>query len=80
MASGFAAVLDRAGLPPEATAVGLAGFNLGIELAQLGVALAAALPCVLWPRGWARLRAPAAYIVGGLGAFWVVQRAVEIFT
>ena len=41
---GFARVLASVGLPPGAALPALAGFNIGVELAQIGVALVASLP------------------------------------
>jgi hypothetical protein len=64
---GFAGVLGEIGLPRTAEAVGLLGFNLGVEAGQLAfvlplVALAAGARRLL-PRAWPALRAGAGLAV-----------------
>jgi len=75
---GFASALTGAGLPRPDLPLALVGFNVGVELGQLGfVALVLALERSLrileirWPR-W--MEALPGYAVGSLGAFWTVQR------
>jgi len=78
---GFAGALGEAGLPPAQVPLALLGFNVGVELGQLAVVL------VALALGFALLRlarAPravvalgAAYLIGSLGAFWVLSRTVE---
>jgi len=77
---GFASGLTTLGLPQAEIPVALLLFNVGVEIGQLFfVALILLLVRsfhtleVRWPR-WAEL-APA-YAVGGLGAFWTIQRTV----
>ena len=76
---GFASVLNDLGLPRDALAVSLAGFNVGVELGQLGVVLVVVpLIFVLRER---RMYRPA-ILVGGstaiavVAAAWFVQRAL----
>lgn len=75
---GFAGALADVGLPKGEEIWALLLFNLGVEIGQiLFVALALAL---LWligrspvdRRRWAEM--PAAYLVGGLGAFYTLSR------
>jgi hypothetical protein len=80
---GFASALTGAGLPPQELPLALVGFNVGVELGQLGfIALILALERsfrileVRWPP-W--VQALPAYTVGSLGAFWTVQRVALMF-
>ena len=74
---GFASVLGEAGLPPDRVVHALFGFNLGVELGQLGVVL------LVWPllRGAARRERVGLVVVEvgsaavlALGVFWFVSR------
>ena len=77
---GFASVLFEAGLPTEEIPLALLGFNLGLEVGQLGViALVGASYVALRsavPAGWHANRAIPAYAIGSLAAFWFIERAV----
>ena len=74
---GFAGVLNELALPPGRLVLALGGFNLGVELGQLGVIALA------WPLVRAAERAglgrPVAEVgssaLCGLGVFWLVVRA-----
>jgi hypothetical protein len=75
---GFASGLAAIGLSPSELALGLAGFNAGVELGQLGfVVLALALARsfrvleLAWPVWVQRLPG---YAVGVCGAWWTIQR------
>jgi hydrogenase/urease accessory protein HupE len=75
---GFAGALAEVGLPQNEIPLALLMFNLGVELGQLMfVAVALLLIGLLhkiriqWP-AWAR-QVPA-YCIGGLAAFWLIQR------
>jgi hypothetical protein len=75
---GFATALTSAGLPRADLPPALLSFNVGVEIGQLGfVALILAMARsfrileVDWPR-W--VKALPGYTVGGLGAFWTLQR------
>jgi hydrogenase/urease accessory protein HupE len=79
---GFASVLFEAGLPRDEIPLALLGFNLGLEIGQLGVIVVlAALGRVLRPILPSALRdnrAIPAYAIGSLAAFWVIERTVAI--
>jgi len=74
---GFASVLNDLGLPRDALAVSLAGFNIGVEIGQLTVVLAI-VPLIYWLRD-ARFYRPGV-LVGGSSAIalvacvWLVGR------
>ena len=75
---GFAGALTAAGLPPAAVPLALVSFNVGVELGQLAfvavlLLLAAGLRQlgIVWPK---RAELAPAYLVGTLGAFWLLQR------
>ena len=80
---GFASVLFDAGLPSAEIPLALLGFNLGLELGQLcviavaGVSYAAIHSAI--PAGWRGNRALAAYVIGSLAAFWVIERTFAAF-
>lgn len=78
---GFASVLADAGLGRESLALGLLGFNLGVELGQLGV-VAALLPLLWLARGtrtYRRALMPALSLLLMLaGAGWFVERAFDL--
>jgi hypothetical protein len=81
---GFAGALSEVGMPAQAVPLALLFFNVGVEIGQLAfigavfaigwlgrrVALAAA------PDWW---RQAAAYGIGSVAAFWVVERTLAIF-
>jgi hydrogenase/urease accessory protein HupE len=81
---GFASALADIGLPPDAVAPALLLFNVGVELGQLAfvavaVLVVAALRDRLPPRlAVARWCAP--YAIGGLAAYWFIERAVSVFS
>lgn len=77
---GFAHGLNALDLPDSAVPIALLAFNLGVEFGQIAfVLLVLALAWsyrvmrVTWP-GWSR-PAPA-YAIGGLAAFWFIERTV----
>ena len=79
---GFAGALSEIGLPQTEIPLALASFNLGIELGQL--AFVVALIGVAWLLGRIRLELPgwgrtaAAYAIGSLAAFWMLERATAL--
>ena len=84
---GFAGALAEAGLPPGEVPLALFSFNLGIEAGQLafigGVlllfALLRRLPLPGGERDPAeRLALPAAYLIGPLAFYWLLERAVAL--
>lgn len=79
---GFASALSAAGLPPGDVPLALVSFNVGVEIGQLAfvaliLSLAAALRALglRWPRP---IEILPAYVVGGLGAFWMIQRVSQM--
>ena len=80
---GFAGILQELELPTERLVPALAGFNLGVEIGQIGIVLLAWPALVLA----ARLTAPAGQRWGrdlataglcGLGCFWLLERAFSL--
>jgi hydrogenase/urease accessory protein HupE len=78
---GFAGALTEVGVPTRAVPLALLFFNVGVEVGQL-VFIAAVLAV-----GWAARRAfsapqwwprAAAYGIGSIAAFWVVERSLAI--
>jgi hydrogenase/urease accessory protein HupE len=80
---GFAGALRAIGLPEEAVPLALLFFNLGVEAGQLMFIAAVLATMLAWrrlapaPPAWA-WRAPA-YLIGGMSAFWFIERAVNVF-
>jgi hydrogenase/urease accessory protein HupE len=77
---GFASGLTQMGLPQNDISMALFSFNVGVELGQLGfVALVLLLEKsfkvleVRWPRA---IELVPAYAVGGLGAYWTIDRVI----
>ena len=77
---GFAGMLTQLGIPSGDVPLALFMFNLGVELGQLGFVAAIMLVWALvrrlrlpWPR-WTRL--VPGYAIGGMAAFWLVERIV----
>jgi len=75
---GFAAVLKELGLPSSALATSLVSFNVGVELAQLGIVVVA-LP-ILYGLTRTSVHAPltraASAVILTLGLFWLYQRTL----
>ncbi len=76
---GFASVLSEVGLQPARFITGLIGFNVGVELGQLAVLLAAFLLVGIWAGKTKHYRTfvtiPASAAIGLTGAYWFVSRA-----
>ena len=80
---GFAGALAEVGLPEDAIPLALFLFNVGVEIGQLlfigAVVAVLALSArfkVRWPEwGW---RVPT-YAIGGLSAFWLIQRVTAFW-
>lgn len=80
---GFAGGLSATGLPERAIPLALLPFNIGVELAQLGV-IAAVLPLITmargltarWP-GWSADIAP--YAIGSVAMFWTAERVASFW-
>ena len=79
---GFAGALAETGLPPGEVPMTLFLFNLGIEAGQIafaGVAGAALWLSHRWLRDRARrLDRAAAYGLGGIASFWVIERVAGL--
>ncbi len=78
---GFAGVLTEIGMPQGQFITGLISFNVGVELGQLSVILAAwALLHWFYSRPWfrARVAIPASAAIAAVGLFWTVQRAYPL--
>lgn len=83
---GFAGFFGSLGLPDRQFIAGLVGFNIGVEIGQLAVAI---LACsALWtvsraaPDSWdarRKVTVPVAVIIGAVGAFWTVERLIGGF-
>jgi hypothetical protein len=78
---GLAGALTDLGVDGMGRALSLAGFNAGIELGQIAVALSAALVLrgvrqLSGPAGLARTTRSASYLSMALGSFWFLQRAL----
>lgn len=74
---GFASVLLNLGLPPDQFLTALVGFNVGVELGQMSVVLAAWLLLRHWfGRDWyrARIVIPASFLIAVTGTWWAIQR------
>jgi HupE / UreJ protein len=77
---GFASAMTGAGLPRHELPLALLSFNVGVEIGQLFfVAIILLLERAFrileihWPRWVQQLPA---YTVGGLGAYWTIQRTL----
>lgn len=80
---GFAGALAGVGLPEKAIPLALLFFNVGVEVGQLLFIAAVLLLGRLVPRAalpvpaaWPRI---AAYGIGSLAAFWVIERTLSAF-
>lgn len=74
---GFASVLLELGLPDDQFLTALVGFNVGVELGQLSVVLAAWILLHHWfTRPWYRARVvlPASFLIAVTGSRWAIQR------
>jgi len=75
---GFASALTELGLPHDAMVRALIGFNIGVELGQLGF-VALAMPILVWlakPGRLARLPQGLSVVVASMGVVWLVQRVL----
>lgn len=80
---GFAGVLLEMALPTDRLAPALLGFNLGVELGQIGVVLVLwpllALGARLAPANATRLASEiSAAALCGLGVYWLIERAFPL--
>jgi hypothetical protein len=75
---GFAGALGQLGLPPSSYLLSLVMFNLGVELGQLTIILAAWFLVGKWfgtkPYYRRRIVLPLSLIIAGVAMFWTIQR------
>jgi hypothetical protein len=74
---GFAGVLTEMGLPRSQFATALVSFNVGVELGQLAVIVAAFAIVGWWRRrSWYRgaIVLPASTVIAAVALFWTIQR------
>jgi hydrogenase/urease accessory protein HupE len=89
---GFAGALAEVGLPHHAIPVALLFFNLGVEIGQLMFVAAVLTASELFRRAIAfrlepdmvqrainRLDLPAAYAIGAMAAYWLIERTTAFF-
>ncbi|MFY8274394.1 HupE/UreJ family protein [Pseudoalteromonas sp. SSDWG2] len=82
---GFASVLSEIGLPQLHLASALVAFNIGIELGQIAFVLVALAIIKMVPKHAPSFVPrkqginPFVYIIGGLSAFWFLQRSTDLF-
>jgi hydrogenase/urease accessory protein HupE len=77
---GFAGALKEIGLPENHLSMALLTFNVGVELGQLAVVGGAYLlyrTCANRPK-FALARVPALYAIGGIAAYWSIDRIAAI--
>jgi len=78
---GFAGALKELGLDPAALARTLVGFNLGVELGQLGI-VAIALPLAWWVRDTRFYRrvvlGGGSVAIAAVAALWFAERAFDL--
>jgi hypothetical protein len=83
---GFAGALLEVGLAAADVPLSLFSFNIGIELGQLAIVIAAwgawrlsglFAGAILSGRSGSRLRRASGYAMGGLAAFWLIERASQ---
>jgi len=89
---GFAGALAEVGLPPHAIPIALLFFNLGVEIGQLVFVAAVLAAGELFRRAIAlrlepapvqrtsdRLDVTAAYAIGAVAAYWLIERTTAFF-
>ena len=80
---GFAGALTETGLPSHAVPLALLFFNLGVELGQLLFVGTLVAVYSLWsrlarkPPAWAHVLM--AYAIGGLAAYWTIDRTLQFW-
>ncbi len=85
---GFAGFFSELGLPDNQFLAGLVGFNIGVEIGQIGVLLLAVAITVPLRRRFeaagqpGRYRGvvvlPASFVIAAIGAFWTVERLLAV--
>ena len=81
---GFAGALSEIGVPPNEVPLALLMFNVGVETGQVMFVVAVSLLLVgvhsLHSKSALMLERAAPYVIGGLAAFWTIERLVVSFT
>jgi hypothetical protein len=83
---GFAGALSEVGLPPGAIPLALLFFNVGVEIGQLLFIAVATAVLFAWRRmevgstAAMSLEAVAAYGIGGVAAFWMIERTLAFWS
>ena len=79
---GFAGILHEIGLPNQQLITALLLFNVGVEIGQILVIALIFLGIAATKRIWERLpqitTLPILYAVGGVGAFWFIDRSFSL--
>lgn len=80
---GFAGVVTELGLPRAHTLAALVGFNVGVELGQLAAVTVLLVASALLSRILGSTRAASSRTVlttalGGVGAWWLIERVVQM--
>ncbi len=74
---GFAFVLDDIGLPTGQLIVSLLSFNIGVEIAQIGLVILSYI-VMIWPSKqlWYRktIQIPCSLVIGLIGIYWFFER------
>ncbi|MBV7410838.1 HupE/UreJ family protein [Maritimibacter sp. DP1N21-5] len=77
---GFASVLSDIGLSSGRFVISLISFNVGVELGQLSVVLAAYLGLGIWfgSKAWYRsaIVIPMSSVIGIIGLWWTIERVI----
>jgi hypothetical protein len=89
---GFAGALDAIGLPASDVAMGLIGFNVGVEIGQIAFIAALLASLQIWRAGIDRARltgggtfgallpsGTAGYLLGVPATFWTLERTLAAF-
>ena len=81
---GFAGALSEIGVPQNEVPIALLMFNLGVETGQLFFVVSVAVLLAglrhLHSQGMQELLRAAPYAIGGIAAFWTIERLVNSFT
>ncbi len=79
---GFASALSEIGLPEKSFALSLAAFNIGVELGQVTIIVAAYILIGKWfsQKEWYRGRIvyPVSIVIAVIALYWTVQRTLLI--
>ena len=79
---GFAGALAEIGLPQQAITLALVFFNIGVELGQLMFVATIVLIVVMlqrlnYPALLNKLQTTVVYMIGGISAFWLIERTLS---